>query len=187
MSDLENRAKPIFEGLLADGARLLDPSDQSILANWAVKSAMVFEALREGDAYFYTSGDRSLLKEASVFPSRTAVWLAKCIDLPGIYVNASDHAETPDHSPLGTRLFATTMGFGHVALQVVTMKLPAAAPVSIPISANVRAGPWEDLSLTLSASGSALRWPAKLSLKGELGLQAFAGRWFVPPTDSAAV
>jgi hypothetical protein len=179
MSDLENRTKPILDRLLADGVTVLGEADQETLATWAVKGAMVFEALRDGVQHFYSVQDRALLREAATLPPRTAVWAAKCIDLPGICVSASDHSDSPDHSPHGARLHATTMGFGHVALQVVTVSLPGHIPASVPVDTHVRPGPWEDATLRLSASGPAIRWPAKVGFNSELGLETFAARWFV--------
>jgi hypothetical protein len=46
MSELEFRAKPVIEPLLDDVPHVLAAGHQRTLAVWAVKSAMVFEALR---------------------------------------------------------------------------------------------------------------------------------------------
>ena len=178
MSDLENRTKPVLERLLSDDPTVLELAHQATLARWAVKGAMVFEALREGQAFFYTAEDRSALKNDSVMPNRTVIWLAKCVDLPGIYVNASDHSDTPDHSTDGVRFYSTTMGFGHVAIQIGTMKLPASVPDTAPITLDVLDGPWEQAMLALRESGPAVQWPATIGLNGELGLQSLASRWF---------
>lgn len=182
MSDLENRAKPVLERVLGDGTIILDGSDQKTLALWSVKSAMVFEALRRGSRRFYFAHDRAAIRGTTTLPTRTAIWLARCVDLPGVFVTASDHADTPDHSPLGARLYSTTMGFGHLAIQVITVKIPTNVPDSMLVHPDMLPGPWEDLTLPLSDTGRAIRWPQPLALNGELGLETFAARWNVPPT-----
>jgi len=180
MSNLENSAKPVLERLLSDQSTVLDPKDQSIIAAWSAKCAMVFEVLRDGKEYFYTAEDRSDLKTRQNVPNHTVIYVAKCVELPGVYVKASDHSDTRDHSILSTRLYSTTMGFGHLAVQVATMKSPILIPGIQPrITTDVVPGPWEDTTLTLQQSGLSLAWPAAISLNGELGLIAFANRWKV--------
>jgi hypothetical protein len=46
MSDLENRMKPVFDLLLGNVPVTIDQSAQTTVSAWAVKNAMVFEALR---------------------------------------------------------------------------------------------------------------------------------------------
>ncbi len=181
MSNLENRSKPVLERLLADDQVTLSAIDQTTLSLWSVKCAMVFEALRRESPHFYSTDERAGLRDSATVPARTNVWLAKCVHLPGVYVTASDHADTPDHSPHGARLYSTTMGFGHLAVQVVSVKMPANVPPSMPVRTEVLPGPWQDLTLALSASGHAIRWPMSLGLNGEVGLESFANRWHVPP------
>jgi hypothetical protein len=180
MSRLENSTKPVIDRLLTHQPEQLSGADQAALAAWAVKCAMVFEALREGQVPFYEVTERAALHDTLRIPIRTAIYLAKCIELSAICVNASDHSDTPDNSLHGSRMYSTTMGFGHVALQVVTLKLPKAVPDSTPITLSVRPGPWEQVSLALRESGAPIQWPPLLGLSGEAGLEAFSNRWAVP-------
>jgi hypothetical protein len=176
MSNLEGGAKPVVERLLADAPATLSESDQAALAAWSVKTAMVFEGLRSPTTFFYTDQER-----ASLLPPLTAVWLAKCVEMPGIYANASRHAETPDHSPQHARIYVTTMGFGHVALQVGTLRMPGHVPTSTPVTAQVVPGPWVAATVQVSPFVASAAWPPPIGLLGEEGLKAFAGRWHVPP------
>jgi hypothetical protein len=180
MSQLERRAKPIIERLLVHGGTLLEPPDQATLSAWAMKGAMVFEALRDRLAPFYSDSERSAFRQSLVLTPNTVVWLATCVDLPGLYAFASDHADTPDHSPAGTRVFVTTMGFGHVALQTATVKVAAPMPTLTPDVVPLLDGPWREATLRVSESDVPLNWPPKVPLEGLSGLQAFARRWFTP-------
>ena len=66
MSDLELHAKPVVGPLLNDVSFSLDSSQQSALAQWSVKTAMVFEATDRSRDWFYSAADRQGLS-ASVF------------------------------------------------------------------------------------------------------------------------
>ncbi len=172
------RAKPIVERLLDDPRVTLSPDEQMTVAVWAVKCAMVFEALRDQPAWFYTEDDRRSFLESFTIPPRTVVWIAKCVALPGIYCNATDHAESGSQTVDQTRLYVTTVAFGPVALQVATAKPPSAIPAHVAITTEVRPGPWEDATNALwPKSTEVMVWPPRVALNGELGLETFHTRW----------
>ncbi len=181
MSNLEGEAKPVVERLLADVPASLSQNDQAALGAWSVKTAMVFEGFRRAPTIFYTDQERASLRLSRELPLLTAVWLAKCVDMPGIYANASGHSQTPDHSPRKPRLYVTTMGFGHVALQVATLKMPGHVSTSTPVGARMVPGPWEAATVQISPFLAPASWPPPIGLNGEDGLKAFADRWHVPP------
>lgn len=60
MSRLEDHVKPIVVGLLGDKPVTLDRDDQTTLAVWAVKNAMVYEALRLEAPWFFANSERRL-------------------------------------------------------------------------------------------------------------------------------
>jgi hypothetical protein len=180
MSDLENEVKPVIERLLADSQVRLDAADQGTLVVWSVKNTMVFEALRGDTADFYSSEERSLLRTSRAVPRWTRVWLARCAGLPGIHATGSDHASTPDFSPMGERLICITIGFGQLAIQVATLKFPIGKREPPVVHTNWKPGPWSETTLTVTVGGDPVLWPTASSLDGQVGFDAFAARWHSP-------
>jgi hypothetical protein len=175
MSRLEDEAKPVFESVLDDKLKDLDASAQSTLARWAVKTAMVLEAVDSNRYWFYSEDERQLMRVELALPPRTSVWIAKCVDQPNVYTAAKDLRTTPGDD--GVHAFATTMAFGTLALQVVSIRTPAAIPENIAVTYDVREGPWhQTLVQVWPTSQNSQRWPPCYGLAGELGLDALTER-----------
>src|ERR1041385_7393098 len=85
MSRLESQAKPIIESILDGKTTTISASAQSILALWAVKTAMVLEALRPNKPWFYSVAERDQERRTQSLPNRTSVWLANCVNQPDLY------------------------------------------------------------------------------------------------------
>lgn len=175
MSRLENEAKPVLESILDDNLKNLDASAQTTLARWAVKTAMVIEAIDSNRPWFYSEDDRQLMRAAIALPLRTSVWIAKCINQPNIYSAAKDLRTTP--GDYGVHAFATTMAFGSLAIQVVSIKTSAAISENITLTYDVREGPWDQTLIPVWPIGQNLQaWPPRYGLAGELGLDALTER-----------
>ena len=73
---------------------------------------------------------------------------------------------------------STTMVFGHVALQVLTIRVPSFVTARTEVTANVRAAPWSDLTLRIwPTQPTSLVWPPRTGLNGEAGINLFADRF----------
>jgi hypothetical protein len=180
MSRLESRTKPIIERLLDQPRIALAKNDQEVLATWMAKNAMVFEALRGQGPWFYTREERVALKDLLQIPARTNVWIAKCVDIPGAYCEASNHYETATRDSSGAHLYVTTMAFGCIALQTATLRLPPSIPISTRVTTDLRAGPWEQCALGLwPGTRDSWTWPPDIGLAGEAGIKEFHSRWRV--------
>jgi hypothetical protein len=140
MSNLEGQVKPLLQPLLSGAAGSLDSGAQSILAVWAVKTAMALEGLDKPKARAYFQSEREQLRTVSAIPRRTSVWLAVSVDASYVLSAKTWHRR----SITGV---STTMVFGHVALQVFTIRVPSFVTARTEVTANVRAGPWSDLTL----------------------------------------
>ena len=132
MSKLENEAKPVLESILDDKLKDIDASAQSTLARWAVKTTMVLDAIDSNRPWFYSEDERKMMRVALAVPRRTSVWIAKCVNQPNIYSAAEGLRTQPGDD--GVRAFATTMAFGSLALQVVSIKTPAAIPENVAVT-----------------------------------------------------
>jgi len=136
---------------------------------------MVLEAVDSNRPWFYSKDERQLMRAACALPQRTSVCIAKCIDEPTVYSAAKDLRTTPGDD--GVHAFATTMAFGPLALEVVTIRTPAAIPADIPVTYDVREGPWDQILVQVWPTSQDSRvWPPSHGLAGELGLDALTER-----------
>jgi len=153
----------------------IDASAQSTLARWAVKTAMVLEAIDSNRPWFYSEAERQLMRAAISLPQRTSVWVAKCVNQPNIYCAAIDHRTAPGDDRVYA--FVTTMAFGSLALQVVSIKTPAAIPENVAVTYDVSEGPWEHTLVQVwPTSQNSRAWPPFNGLAGELGLDVLTER-----------
>lgn len=145
MSSLETTCIPLIGSLMQDIAAPLDPSQQSLLSTWALKTAMVLDSTNtRARSVFYERSECEKLRLSSTIPDRTRVWIGRST-LNGLHADGTDVAiQTPD----GTKIAignATTLIVGHLALQVFAVHpLPRYKNKAINEVAP-RPGPWDDL------------------------------------------
>jgi len=175
MSRLEDEAKPVLESILDDKLKDINASAQSTIARWAVKIAMVLESIDSNRTWFYADDERQLMGAVQSLPPRTSVWIAKCINQPNIYSAAKDLWTTPSND--GIHAYATTMAFGSLALQIVSIKTLAAIPENVTLTYNVSEGPWDKTLVQVwPTTQNSLAWPPQYGLNSEFGLDALTER-----------
>jgi len=122
---------------------------------------MVLEAIDSNRPWFYSEDERKMMRAALAVPRRTSVWIAKCVNQPNIYSAAKGLGTTPGDD--GVHAFATTMAFGSLALQVVSIKTPAAIPENVAVTYDVREGPWDQTLVQMwPTSQNSRTWPPGL-------------------------
>lgn len=183
MSRLEMLAKPVVLALVDGGQVRLDAAARTTIARWALKIAMVLERfVGRGSSEFYSESERLALREDLAVPLRTHVWIAKGQDVPGFYATAGDFTDHHAGGPEGFAGYVTSLAFGDVALQIRTLRTPAAFPAQVPVEVASTSGPWDKVALTVWPLDSAMvLWPPTIGLAGELGLEAFHLRWLSAP------
>ncbi len=175
MSNLENDAKPIIENLLDDKIEFLDTSSQAILTIWAMKTAMVIEAVNPIQNWFYSYEERKLLRTISSIPKHTSVFISKCVDYQNIYSVGNDLNGLYGQDKVSAHV--TTLGFDSIAFQVVTLRPPETVSDGTTITYDVREGPWDSVLLPIwPISPISLSWPPNLGLAGEFGLDTLSNR-----------
>ncbi len=92
MSRLETEAKPLVESFLDEQRTSIPPPAQSTIAVWAIKTAMVLEAVNPEETWFYLGDERHCLGSERGIPARTSVFVAKCVAQLDIYSAATDHS-----------------------------------------------------------------------------------------------
>ncbi len=175
MSRIESKTKPVLAPLLDDRLSAIDSSNQSMLASWAVKTSMVLECLNPNRSRFYTDDERQMMCAKQTVPPRTSVWIAKCVNQPNIYSAAKDLRTSMDDN--GVHAYTTTMAFGSLAFQVVSIKTPKTIPEYASLTYDVTQGHWDKTLLQVwPIIQESIGWPAGYGLNGELGLDALTER-----------
>lgn len=175
MSRLESKTEPILLSILNDKLCAINSSSQLMLACWAVKTTMVLECLNPNRPWFYTDDERQLMCATQTVPPRTSVWIAKCVDQPNIYSAAKDLRTSIEDN--GVHAYATTMAFGSLAFQIVSIKTPETIPENVSITYDVTEGPWDKTLLQVCPIiQESLVWPAGHGLNSALGLAALTER-----------
>jgi hypothetical protein len=175
MSRLEGETKPIATSLLDDMLEALDSTIQAILAVWAVKTAMVLEAVYPARPWFYTDSEREHMRLTRAIPPLTEVWVAKCIDQPNLFSVANDLWS--DDSGLGVRARLTTMAFGALAVQVLTLRPPSDNPETTHLTYDTSDGPWANVLVPVWPINSIPHaWPPPVGLRSENGIETLATR-----------
>jgi hypothetical protein len=184
MSELENSVKPIILSIIENELDLIEYESQKKLSLWAVKNAMVYEYLYPKRYPFYTESERHSFHNEASMPENTNVWIAKCVDFPGVYTEARDYRGVLSQRLEDCLTYVTTMAFGPLALQVVSSHL--LAPINTSITVDSRPGPWNEIITCIwPIINNQIAWQPKMGLNGELGLIEFSKR-FKSDSDNSA-
>jgi hypothetical protein len=181
MSRLETAAGQMLEPLFTEQQHTIDAASLPTLAAWAVKTSMVLESLSpEDQARFYSDSERRQLSLDSTVPRRTYVWLAACVEQETVVTEAR-HLFGGHRSP-GFRGFVATLAFGFLAIQVLTLRVPASVQPSTYFTFQQREGSWEEVLVPVWPVRGNLNWPPRQGVLGESGLEVLIGRF----TEEAA-
>jgi hypothetical protein len=178
MSDLENQVKPIIESFLLGEQVSLNPCDQTTLAVWICKNAMVCETFRLESLWFFTSQERKLFRESIDLPLHTFIWIAKSVGFTGLFYTGSDLSGIAIKPINQVNASITTMAFGPIAIQILNLKMVNPFPQNMTITGNPQPGPWNQTIIQIwPITVDLVLWPNEIGLNGELGLDNFARRW----------
>jgi len=183
MSELENLSKPFLQPLLMGERSLLDTAAQATLALWAVKTAMVLEALDAHDRHGYTMAERERLRSISEIPWRTSVWLAASVD-PALFLSTKNrHLGVANVT--GISGVSITIALAHAVVQVLRIKVPDDVGPHTIVTTSVKQGPWDRATVQIRPTRTALiNWPPPMGLNGEDGLNFLAERFSTTARDS---
>lgn len=162
MSDLENGNKPHIRPMMHDETIILKPSQQKLLARWAVLKAMVIEAAHRKRTPFYSESERVGLKPPSPFlPVGTSVWIGRFSN-EGFHAGGTDIWRQEDEVPKAVHGCVTTIVVGHLVIQVLTAHVLARFANRI-INVEGKPGAWDVNLLGIWPIFDALQWPPRLS------------------------
>jgi hypothetical protein len=92
LGSLEGNARPLVGALINDLSLRLDSEQQSLVARWAVKMAMVLEATRGAspEFFFFDRHQRHAFRGALAIPVGTTVWVGRYDGKMFSYATAMD-------------------------------------------------------------------------------------------------
>jgi len=130
-------------GLVNDIAMTLDEEQQRLLAQWATKTAMVIEGVKQAKNGFYRREDRSAFRHTLVPPIQTAVWIGRCAQSNNLHGEARKlHVSNPTATNPLEDGCATTFVIGRLVIQVLSVKRkPDAMHGNLRL--RMRSGPWD--------------------------------------------
>jgi hypothetical protein len=182
MSDLETASIPILGSMIADKSMFLDSPQQSTIAAWAVKTAMVLDAVIRpisGKSFtFYSETECHNLRESLVIPARTMVWLGRFLGA-GLGAWSSVLLGTFPDDAGKYPMRATTFVMGSLAIQVLSARAPAKYEHAA-VGVNPTQGPWDEILVTAWPSIHRIYWPPVLAFDESstiIDIQRLPARW----------
>ncbi len=181
MSALETHNKPLIGCLMQDISTPLDSSQQSSLAAWAMKAAMVLDSVNTRDRnLFYKRSECEKLRLSSTIPPRTSIWIGRYSVRNSLGAFGTDLGIDTSDTPNVAKGCATTILVGHLAIQVLAVHVLAEYKDRAVGEIAPKPGRWNDLLLKLWPIGSRpITWPPPLTFTNG-GPRSFArliDRW----------
>lgn len=160
MSALESAVRATMGSLVNDISMRLDEEQQRLLAQWATKTAMVIEGVKQAKNHFYSAEERSAFRTTLVPPMETAVWLGRCDQSNNLHGEARKlHVSSPTATNPLEDGCATTFVTGRLVMQVLSVKRKPDAPQGN-LRLRIRAGPWESkLAQIWPIEKKRVNWP----------------------------
>jgi len=185
MSDLERDSQHVMSLLAQDISIILEPKYQTLIAEWALKIAILLEATKPKDfPKFFDANDRKAFRLKRTFPNSVHIWAGRYAD-SGLFGGAADFGYFIRETGASGTGSVSTMVIGRLVLQVVAVKFPDDHPsVQVPM----RASNWHlSLIQIYPKSDRTLTWPPVHSFHnqgGPLSLSELKYRW--NPTDDGS-
>jgi hypothetical protein len=189
MSDLENEVKPLLVPMMDGQSVRFQLPAQALITIWALKTAMVLEAIDAEHMRVYDRGECAALRTFNAVPYRTSVWIATSGDPGCLFSTKRRHLDSATAETITG--ISTTIGLGHFVIQVFTIRVPDSVQPTSGVTAYARPGPWNEVTEQIwPTQGGAVIWPSTMGLDGEAGLDALAERFSVqgiPAADTVAL
>lgn len=181
MSRLENASKPIIGALMNDVSLWLDTAQQSQVAIWSMKTAMVVEQVNSRKRTpCYDQIEREELRLTSVIPIQTLMWLGRC-SLRSLAAIGTDIWVDLPAIPKVARGAVTTIIVGHLAIQVLTIHVRAEhRHRNVDINTiHPKAGKWDKLLIPFHFPTRTIQWPPPLTFTndGAMSIARLMDRW----------
>jgi hypothetical protein len=180
MSALETQNMPLIGCLMQDIATPLDVLQQSALAAWAIKTAMVLDSVKgRKKPLFYHRSECVALRQNRKIPERSRIWIGRS-SVSGLGAYGTDLAIYPPDTPKLLIGCATTVIVGHLAVQIlVTHIVPEHEGNNIG-DIQPKSGRWDEMLLPIWPLRSRpMMWPPPVTFtaRGEQSIATLMDRW----------
>ena len=181
MSRVENKTKPVIACMFEDLTIPLDRQQQTLLSNWAVKTAMVLDSVKnpESNARFYQKPECVTFRQRRIIPDRIRIWIGRS-SLSALGAYGTDVAIiTPEGSPLGVGT-ATTIVIGHLAVQVMAMRINSELKDKSITDVQPKPGDWDNMLVQIwPIARDSVMWPPKVTFtnSGPRSIATLMDRW----------
>lgn len=138
MKALEDAIIPIAGPLMHDLSVPLSADDKALLARWAVKTSMVWEYVSTKRELYYKPTEREAFINGHM-PQGTKVLIGRYSGHLSMQTFGADGSTVPGSDAEGTTAFCTTMTFGRLAVQVLSLRPRPPHEITIEARAGV---PW---------------------------------------------
>jgi hypothetical protein len=152
MADLEHRAKPYLLAMMRGLSITLDTAAQTLVAAWALKTAMVFECTNPTKNWFFLDEERRSLRVTRVPGLGLLIWLGRSSQTGWSFgmANRLSHSE-PDTSVFSEG-YVNTFAMNHLVIQLLTLRRKPEFQSVGRVRFSGNPGPWTD--------GMVQIWPA---------------------------
>jgi hypothetical protein len=163
---------PLFRG----ESHTIVPAALTVLAQWAVKTVLLYEQMRyEERARYFTVENRRALFRSLAIPPRTLVFAARYSGEDGTYGIGGQMPELFPGALPRSEAHCSSFAIKQLALQVFSFRPPqnyvgGRLSVSIPFDA------WAGVQEIIWPIQGPVVWPPKLALD-RAGFEVFAERW----------
>lgn len=184
MKDIEDAALPALSMMMRDISIPLDADQQSQIARWGVLRAMVWEFVaRAGRPLFYLDEQRQALRIAGVVPQFTSVWVARYSGRATLFTQGTDIRDAVSQTgPVDVRGYVTTLAYGYLAMQVLSMWLQGHTGKNI--EAHPKPGPWVNATGRMWPVAHTRSWPPPVSIgTPAVSFKDFVTRWTMGAED----
>jgi hypothetical protein len=169
MSGMEKTVQKFLGPMIEDFAFPLDRQQRQNLAEWAVKCAMVNDAV-DPHPRFFTEAKCHAFRKKRTIPDRTLVFAARftgrSLDSNGVDFSLIE----PGSGALLVRGHVYNVMVGHVVLQVLSWHSEAEHRKRI-IRMKAADGPWDQLTIQIwPIEKKPLNWPPPMSLSTVVGV-----------------
>jgi len=176
MSNLETQCIPAVGCLLEDISFALDCNNQSLVAMWATKIAIVLDSIEENPQKFYLKADCENLKNYKTIPPGTTIWMGRYFGR-SLHTGAANFTALDQSVPVAD---CSTMVIvvGHLILELLSVRHRPNCKRVIQIEPNP--GRWHELLVPIwPIISDRASWPPPLSFtnSGPFPIGSLVKRW----------
>jgi hypothetical protein len=161
MSQCEEVSKLPIRAMINDNPCGLTKSDQQKLSRWAMLKAMVVDSINPARQLFYTQSERTKLKDHSMLPSRTLVWLGR-LSRKAYHAGGTDVWGEIEKIPKSSHGNVTTIIVGHLFFQSLTLHVTGRF-ANQEVQIGCMPGDWSANLLDIWPTVGLLQWPPNVS------------------------